>query len=287
MTFDSVRHRVAFQGGSMLLRKERWRPAAFLLGRATKLAPGHRQSHNSLAVALLKLERWEDAAGAAKRAISLEPTAADSHDFFGIALLQLERWEEAVAAYRRAITVNPDRYDSYDRLGMALWRLKRWDEVVETCEAALMLDAGHYAAHHRHGIALLQLGRCDDAAAALRRAIELAADDPAAAAELGGMQLNLANAEAQLDASEERGKAPPRALHPGTVKHLNRGIELLVLEQWGEAVSELAEGSALSPDLGGLHFLRVDPLVRLGRFPCRANRWTRSCASFGTAVATS
>ena len=269
MTFNSALHRVAFKRGSTLLRNERWRPAAFLLGRATKLAPDHWESHNNLAVALLKLGRWEEAAGMAERAIGLDPAATDSHAFLGMALLQLERWEEAVAAYRQAITVDPDRYDSYDRLGMALWRLERWDEVVDTYEAALKLDSGHHAAHHRLGGALLQLGRWDAAAAALRNAIELAADDPAAAAELGGMQFNLANAEEQIEAAEEAETAllqqRAAALHPGAAAHLSRGIELLKREQWDEAVSELAEGSALTPDLGGLDFLRVDPLVRLGR----------------------
>src|SRR2546430_17306251 len=103
MTFDSVRHSVAFKGGTLLLRNERWRPAAFLLGRAAKLAPDHWESHNNLAVAFLKLARWKEAADVAQRAIALDPTAADSHAFLGIALLQLERWEEAVGPDRPAI----------------------------------------------------------------------------------------------------------------------------------------------------------------------------------------
>jgi Flp pilus assembly protein TadD len=98
MTFDSVRHWVAFKRGSMLLRKARWRQAASLLTHATTLAPEHWESHNNLAIAFLKLGRWEEAAGMAQRAIRLNPTAGDSHAFFGIALLQLERWDEAVVA---------------------------------------------------------------------------------------------------------------------------------------------------------------------------------------------
>jgi Flp pilus assembly protein TadD len=268
MMLHSVRYWVAFKGGRMLLRKEQWRGAAFLLDRATKLAPHHWESHNNLAIALLKLGRWEEAAGMAQRAISLDPTAADSHDFFGIALLQMERWDEAVAAYRRAIKVDPARYDSHDRLGMALWRLERWDEVVETYDAALKLDAGRHGAYHRLGVALQRLRRWEAAVSALRRAIALAEADPAAAADyVTGLQLNLASAEAQLEASQGGGKAALAvALHPGTEAHISRGVELLVLERWSEAVAELAKGSALTPGLGALHFLRVDPLVRLGRF---------------------
>lgn len=268
MTFDSVRHSVAFKGGTLLLRNERWRPAAFLLGRAAKLAPDHWESHNNLAVAFLKLARWKEAADVAQRAIALDPTAADSHAFLGIALLQLERWEEAVAAYRQAIALDPDRYDSYDRLGIALLRLERWNDVVETYETALKLDSGHHAAHHRLGIALQQLGRWDAAAAAFRRAIELVADNSAAAAELSGLQLNLATAVAQLEASGQSLTAAllqrAEALHPGTAARLSRAIELLEGEQWDEALAQL---EALIPDLGGLHFLRVDPLIRLGRVP--------------------
>jgi Tfp pilus assembly protein PilF len=264
----SVRYWVAFKGGRMLLRKEQWRAAASLLSRATKLAPHHWESHNNLAIALLKLGRWEEAAGMAQRAISLNPTAADSHDFFGIALLQMERWDEAVAAYRRAIKVDPARYDSYDRLGMAMSRLERWDEVIDTYEAALKLDAGRHAAHLRMGVALQRLLRWDAAAAAFRRAIALAEDDPGAAADyLTGLQLNLASVEAQLAASKGGGAAAVAlTLHPGTEAHITRGVELLVLKRWSEAAVELAKGSALTPGLGALHFLRVDPLIRLGRF---------------------
>ena len=63
--FPSMRHQFAFEAGTRLLRKERWWAAAFLLRRATKLAPSHWESPNNLAVAFLKLQRWEDAARAA------------------------------------------------------------------------------------------------------------------------------------------------------------------------------------------------------------------------------
>jgi Tfp pilus assembly protein PilF len=261
---------MALKAGTMLLRKERWRPAAFLLGSAAKLAPDHWESHNNLAVAYLKLERWGDAARVAERAIRLDPSAVDSHDFLGIALLQLDRWEEAVAAYRRAITVDPTRYDAYDRLGMALSRLERWDDVVETYEAALKLDGGRYAAHHRMGLALQRLRRWDAAATAFRRAIALATDDPAAAGELAGMELNLASAVARRDPSRDSSEEALTALflhwaelqHPGAGARLRRAIELLKLDRWDEALSQLA---APTPELGGVNFLRVDPLVRLGR----------------------
>jgi tetratricopeptide (TPR) repeat protein len=148
---------------------------------------------------------------------------------------------------------------------MALSRLERWDEVVETYEAALKLDAGRHAAHHRLGVALLRLSRWDGAAVALRRAIALAADDPAAAAELPGMQLNLASALVR-DLSDESSTAEflqrAELQHPGAAARVSRGIGLLMREQWHEAVAEL---EALTPDLGGAHFLRVDPLIRLGR----------------------
>jgi Flp pilus assembly protein TadD len=280
MTLASMRRLVAFRGGTFMLKRGRWRPAAFLLGRAIELVPGDWEAHNNLAIALLKLRRWEEAAGIAQRAIKLNPAAGDSYDFFGIALLQLERWEEAVAVYRRALVVDPKRYELYDRLGMALWRLDRWDEVVETYEQALIMDGGHYAAHHRLGMAQLQLGRWDAAATALRRALALAATDSAAASELGGMQMSLATAEEQVQAAAQ-GRVLLRPPHPGTVKHLERGVELLVLHRWEDAVGELAKGSALSPDLGGLHFLQVDPLVRLGRLAEAVAAHRRAVAAGG------
>jgi tetratricopeptide (TPR) repeat protein len=242
---------MAFKSGTMLLRNERWRPAAFLLGRATKLAPDHWEAHNNLAVALLKLERWEDAARVAARAINLDPTAADSHDFFGIALLQLERWDEAVAAYRRAIMVDPARYDLYDRLGMALSRLKRWDEVVQTYEAALKLDAGRHPAHHRLGIALQQLRLWDAAAAAFRRALELAAKDPAATDELGGMRIQLANAEAQLKTRETSQPPDPLAARFAQRQATfwtadNLSPDVFAVERWLKQLSQVPDQAEVS-----------------------------------------
>jgi tetratricopeptide (TPR) repeat protein len=280
--FNSARLRVALKGGTMLLRRKRWRPAAFLLRRATKLEPGNWEAQNNLTIALLKMERWEDAARVAQHAIGLNPTAVESRDFLGIALLQLERWEEAAAAYRRAIEADSSRYELYDRLGMALWRLSRWDEVIEISEAALKLDISRYPAHHRLGVALLQLGRWDAAAAALRHAITLAAGDPAAAPQLPGMQIQLVSATAQLDPADESLSAGllqhAESLHPGTAARFSRGIELLKQEQWDEAAAHL---SAPGLDLGALDFLRVDPLVRLGRLPEAVAAHQRAVAAGG------
>lgn len=267
MNLAALRHRIILKRGSDLLRKGDWQNASSILDRAAKLAPNHWESHNNLAIALLKLGRFEEAAGIAQRAIRLAPDAADSHDLFGIALLQMERWEEAVAAYRRAIAADPARYDSYDRLGMALVRLGRWNDVIDAYEAAVKLDARRHTAHQRLGIALLQMRRWNEAAAAFRRAIELAERDPAAIGELAALLSKLASAVAQLEPSEEAVKALREASgQRGMAARLRLGVELLKLHRWDEAVSELGKASDVKADVNSLHFLRVDALIRLGRF---------------------
>jgi tetratricopeptide (TPR) repeat protein len=249
-----VRQWIAFKRGSRQLQKERWQPAASLLGRAVELVPHHWEAHHNLTIALLKLERWEEAAGMAQRAIRLNSRAADSHDLFGIALLQMARWEEAVAAYRRVVMLDSGRVDAYDRLGMALWRLGRWNDVVEACEAGLRLDGGRLALHNRLGVALLQVGRWDAAALAFRRAIELATNDPAAAGEIPALLSSLASAEGRR----------PKASNDEAA-HLSLGVELLKRERWEEAVAELTRDGRLAPDAATWQFLCVDPLIRLGR----------------------
>ena len=57
----------------MLLRKEKWRLAAFLLGRAAKLAPEHWESHNNLAIAYEHEGDLAKARAAYERALELEP----------------------------------------------------------------------------------------------------------------------------------------------------------------------------------------------------------------------
>ncbi len=281
-----MRQWITFKRGSMLLRKERWQPAATLLGRAVELAPNHWEAHHNLTIALLKLERWEEAAGMAQRAIRRNPRAAESHDLFGIALLQLARWEEAVVAYRNAIALDDRRIDSYDRLGMALWRLGRWEEVVAVCEAALRLDGGRPALHNRLGVALLQLRQWDAAARALRRAIELAASDPAAAGELPGLLSSLASAEGSRRgaSSEELATLRKQAASPAATAahHLTLGVELLKVGLWQEAVTELTHAGGLVPGASTLPFLCVDPLVRLGRLEEAVAAHRRATAAGGS-----
>ncbi|HMC56042.1 MAG TPA: tetratricopeptide repeat protein [Gemmatimonadaceae bacterium] len=264
MMLQSMRHAAAFKAGRMLLRLQRWRAAELLLRRATALAPTDWESHNNLAIALLKTGRWEEACGMAQRAIRLAPAAADAHDIFGITLLQMERWEEAVVAYRRAIAVDATRYDLHDRLGMALMRLERWEDVVATYDAALRADPSRYVAHQRQGIALQRLRQWAAAAAAFGRAIDVAEQNHAPRADLDVLRLSVEEVHAQIDAAKQSG-VPQVALHPNTEAHLLRGVEFLVRERWSEAAAELAKGSTYTPELAGLHFLRVDALMRLGR----------------------
>src|SRR5438094_8071810 len=82
------------------------------------------------------------------------------------------------------------------------------------------------------GSALLEVGRDDEAAEAFQRASEL---------------------------------VWAAALHPTTAARVSLAVELLKLEQWERAISELDEGSILAPELGGFQFLRVYPLDMLGR----------------------
>lgn len=58
----SVRHRIVFKRGSVLLRTEQWDKAAAVLGGAVEPGPDRRESHSDLSIALPELPRWEEAA---------------------------------------------------------------------------------------------------------------------------------------------------------------------------------------------------------------------------------
>ena len=285
--FDALRHRIAFKQGRKLLIREHWQPAASLLGLAVKLDPNHWESHNNLACALLKLGRFEEAAGMVQRAISLSPNAPDSHAFFGIALLHLERWEEAIAAYRRAIAITPS-VESYERLGMAFSRLGRWADMADAYRHAVELKPDDHALLERLGSILCVLKRWDEAATALRHARDLRSggEDPfrhlpaehAAPVYWRMLSLNsenmqsaveLANDLAALDGTPETIAAHRRAveLAPGdAAAYLGLGIELAKLKQWDEAERTLQKGASLTTSDSSFQFLRVDPLMRLGRY---------------------
>jgi hypothetical protein len=217
----AARYRIAFDGGTLLLRHRLWWPAAFLLRRAIRMAPSHWEAHNNLAIALLKLERWEDAARAAEQAVRLDPGSGESHDLLGISLLQLERWEEAVTVYRQGLKLEP----------------------------------GHYATHHRLGMALLHLERWDAAAETLRRAITLASDDPGGAPQVADMRMNLANA---MDRRQNQRGSPSSApvADPDDAQRQtafwsveNLGADLFAVERWLADLTVVADPVPAGPRL--------------------------------------
>ncbi|MBI4342460.1 MAG: tetratricopeptide repeat protein [Candidatus Omnitrophica bacterium] len=259
----TIRQWIIFKRGSNLLKKERWEQAASVLRHAVGLGPDHWESHHNLAIALLKMERWEEAAGAVQRAISLHPSAPQPHANFGIALLKMERWDEAVAAYQRGIKVDPECESSYERLALALSRLGRWEEAAATCRRAIERRPDSHLLHEKLGSALAKLERWDEAARAYRRAIDL---HPGPAEP--DLHTSFADALAKLKGSEETVAACRRAVAAtpeDPAAYLSLGVELSKLERWEEAETALATGGSLTQADNSFHFLRVDPLVRLGR----------------------
>jgi Flp pilus assembly protein TadD len=282
-----VGHRLLLTLGSKLLSQERWALAAALLGRSAALAPDNWRSHANLACALLKLGRWEEAAGVAQRAIRLRPDVWDSHDYFAIALLKLERWDEAVAAYSRGLAAAPASPQSHDRLWTALSRLGRWEEAAAMYRRALQLTPMDRRMLERLGTALAALNQWEEATEAFRRASGVRADYEGLfrhfpADYTGSIYRGLlaqqtdatdgfkqfADGLAALPSSPEILAAHQNAvaLAPQeAVAHLGLGIELLKQGHFEEAERVLGRGATLTEVNAVFHFLRVDPLMRLGR----------------------
>lgn len=282
-----VRHRVLLTVGSQLLSKGRWELAAAFLNRSARLASDSYQAHANLACALLQLGQWEEAASAAQRGIQLRPSAVESHDYFSIALLKLERWDEAAVSYRRALASAPSSLQSHDRLWTALSRLGRWQEAAAIYQQAVQLAPTDGGVFERLGIALAASNRWEEATGAFRRAHDLGTDhaDPfrnfpagyagpiyrgliTLRADPAKGFLQLADDLAGLPASPEILAAHRHAAlvaSQSPVTHLGLGIELLKHAHWEEGQRVLERGATLTDANAVFHFLRVDPLMRLGR----------------------
>ncbi len=225
-----LRHLFAYHRGRRLLRLEAWSKAAESLARAGELAPGHAPSHALEAAAHARLELFERAEAAARRAVDAASGWAGGHACLARVLLDAGRAEDAEEAAQRAIELDPT----------------------------------HAAAHAARGRALVVLGRPEDGAEALLRALE-AAERRGSAAEgttAPCLRAALADAAGRLPAGvgPTAERAPDRA-----TGLLLEGLEAWKRGSWEAAARSLANGEALAGDDPVFAFLRVEPLLRLGR----------------------
>jgi hypothetical protein len=234
----------------------------------------------------LRLEAWSKAAASLGHAARLRPDHAPSHGYEATAHARLGRLGLAEAAARRAIEAAPERAAGHADLARILLAGGGAEAALAAADRALELDATLAAAQAGAGRALTALDRPAEAVEALLRALQAAPATGTSAAEgdLGPSALRaaLADAHGRLCPAEE---PPPltaeSAADPPTVLLL-AGLQAWKRGHWEEAEARLAAGGSRAPEDPSFDFLRVEPLLRLGRTEEAADSARRVAARGGT-----
>jgi len=219
---------------------------------------------NTAGVVRLNQNRLAEAAELFAQAAHLSPREAMFPFNQGRALAALGQADAAVLAYRTALKCKPDFVDAFYELGSLLHRTGRWEDAEKAFRQILRLSPAHVPAKLMLGAVLVDAGRPQDAELPLRRAIA-EATDPRMAAQLHtnlGIALRRQRKDAEaLEQYDLAAKLDPTL--PGLAVH--RGEALQNLGRHEQALAELEQMLAKTPQDAALHHNYNDLLYRLGR----------------------
>jgi tetratricopeptide (TPR) repeat protein len=293
--------------GTALAQLGRYEDAVLLLAGSLEVQPDRPTVHVNLAQALRAVGREQEALECCERAIALDGTLAGAYRMRAAALTALGRREEALASYGEAVRRAPADAAAHADLGVALEAIGRSRDALQCFARAVALDPNLIAAHHNLGILAARLGDHARALQSFDRTLALQPQDAALHNNRGNALKELGRlAEALQSYTVALGIQPGHrdTLHNRAVVHLllgqhaeairdydellvrgdhapdliGRGIALVGLGRYEEALVPLERAIALSPGDSMAHTQRGVALQRLGRH-------AEALASFDIALA--
>jgi tetratricopeptide (TPR) repeat protein len=221
------------------------------------------------AAAQLLLRRKEDALASLASAAALAADSASVHFNHAVLLLDTGRLEAAVAAFERTTALAPDLFEAWNFRGAGLFQLGRYVEALASYDRALALDASQPAVWTHRGHALNALQEFRQAVASYDRALSLKPDDLDArlAREAAITAANLASFDAETARDPDNGAL-----------HCRRGVALLALGRYEDAVTAFDRAEAVGCDSLDLWFNRGVALQTLRRFEAADSNFARALA---------
>lgn len=195
-------------------------------------------------------------------ALTTDPEFLDEFVRSGIQLLAEQRYAEAEEQFHRAIALNPNNTDARFRLGFTQISQKKYREAVEIFEELILLDPQNINAFFMLGMAYSELREYYPCISNLQHALRL---QPA----FVEARLTLADAyhhQGKYLISLRELEALEQFIPDEDTTYLHRGMILMELERFEEAVPYFEKVIELQPNVQEAYELLVGLYENLGHF---------------------
>lgn len=168
----------------------------------------------------------------------------------GINFLQMKDYQSALVEFQRSIKTDPKNKMSYYALGVVHDMMGKLDDAENFYKEAVSIDSEFSEAYNALGVVYYKQQKWKDAEKAFRKALEnkLYATPHVPYLNLGDMYMAQREYGKAVDAYRESKRLVTQDI---TIHKL--GMALLAANRGKEAVTELQEGTALSPKNADMH----------------------------------
>jgi len=271
---DPSDHRAAFALGRYYFDQKDYANSATWLGKIDASDSNYNESLFLRAVDEFFLGREQVAEKEFETLAKVLPLDEVSNNL-GVLEARRGRYAEALENFERAYQSDPSDADFCFNRGVALWYEKRYPEAAESLQAAVQANPEDFEARTLLAIVFGKLG---DSAAERMELDWLAEHEVGTAADQPGDVLPLPRLKKNYDGrafrlleltlhnamEESLANAPPQRRIDA---HLAQGKKFLAENRYAEAVRELTEVVALSPDDPVAHILLAQALEAEGKHP--------------------
>jgi protein O-GlcNAc transferase len=248
--------------GIVLFKQQQLEPAEKEIVQAIDLHPPLSPLYNVFALLKIARNAIDTLKKSVYTALTTSPEFMDEFVREGIKMLAEERFEEAEEQFKKAIALNPGNTDAHFRLGFTYVSRKNYPRAIEVFEQLILMDPENINAFFMLGMAYSEMREYYPCISNLQYALRL---EPA----FVEARLTLA------DAYHNQGKylislrelEGLESLIPGEdTTYLHRGMILLEMERYEEAVPHFEKVIELKPDVLEAHELLVGLYENLGNF---------------------
>jgi len=221
--------------------------------RAVALKPGDYAYWQNKGTALRNAERYEEALASYRRAAELRPDKPEVWRNLGRVYLDLDRPRAALNAFNRSIDLGADYgyVEGWVSRARALLRLGRKREALRAYDRITNMDPDRFKPWFNKAGLLSELGYWEDALLAAEKAESLRPDDANAPVVKAKALYELAQRDDDTDRLREAHQACESATNldeENVTAWSMKGITLMFLERYDEALEAIERSIALDPD---------------------------------------
>lgn len=248
--------------GIALFKQQRLEEAENEVVQAIDLHPPLAPLYNVFALLKIARRALDTLKQSVYQALTTNPEFMDEFVREGIQLLAQGRFEEAEAQFKKAIALNPENTDAHFRLGFTYVSQKNYSRAIEVFEQLILMDPENINAFFMLGVAYSEVHEYYPCIANLQRALRL---EPA----FVEARLTLADAyhnQGKYLISLQELDFLEQLIPQEDTTFLHRGMILLELERYEEAIPYFEKVIALKPDVIEAYELLVGLYENLGNF---------------------